>query len=141
MKKSIHIYFDGECIMCNKFIRYLDEVLELSLKNFQIYAFSNLNHLKKQAYPLLIENMISAESKDTLLVVTDNIIIQKKSAAVLSLLKLSNAKYIFLITKVLDFVPTSLLDFIYDIIAKNRKKIFQSQFCEIVNFKNIDVVA
>ena len=79
MKKDVHIYFDGECIMCNKFIRYLDSILDSKLKDIQITAFSNLNHLKNQDYPAIIKNMISAESTDTLLVVKNNTIIQKRS--------------------------------------------------------------
>lgn len=112
MSKSI-IYFDGVCNLCNKAIALIirydkeDKFLFCSLQSARGMAFSKLHN-----FPILEPNSILLDN---------NIKVFSKSEAVFEILRfLPSLRFISL----LKFLPKFISDWFYDIIAKNRYRIF-----------------
>ena len=110
MKKDI-IVFDGVCILCNKFFRWV-------LKNDRINVFSFTN-IQSNFY---LKNKKINKSIDSILVITQNEEILYESDAVNYILKKINK--LLLIRFLIIITPNFISNFFYRIIAKNRYKIF-----------------
>ena len=110
MKKDI-IVFDGVCILCNKFFRWV-------LKNDRINIFSFTN-IQSNFY---LKNKKINKSIDSILVITKNEEILYESDAVNYILKKINK--LLLIRFLIIITPNFISNFFYRIIAKNRYKIF-----------------
>jgi len=110
MKKDI-IVFDGVCILCNKFFRWV-------LKNDRINIFSFTN-IQSNFY---LKNKKINKSIDSILVITKSEEILYESDAVNFILKKINK--LLLIRFLIIITPKFISNFFYRIIAKNRYKIF-----------------
>ena len=122
MKKDI-IVFDGLCVMCNSFFKWV-------LKNDKDdkYLFANIqsNFYKK--------NMDINKSIDSIILIKENNIFYE-SEAIKYILK--DLDKFFLIRLVLNVTPKFISNFFYKIIANNRYKIFgKKDKCELPN-KNL----
>ena len=110
MKKDI-IVFDGVCILCNKFFRWV-------LKNDRINIFSFTN-IQSNFY---LKNKKINKSIDSILVITKSEEILYESDALNYILKKINK--LLLIRFLIIITPNFISNFFYRIIAKNRYKIF-----------------
>lgn len=122
MKKDI-IVFDGLCVMCNSFFKWV-------LKNDKDdkYLFANIqsNFYKK--------NMDINKSIDSIILIKENNIFYE-SEAIKYILK--DLDKFFLLRLVLNVTPKFISNFFYKIIANNRYKIFgKKDKCELPN-KNL----
>ena len=122
MKKDI-IVFDGLCVMCNSFFKWV-------LKNDKDdkYLFANIqsNFYKK--------NMDINKSIDSIILIKENNIFYE-SEAIKYILK--DLDKFFLLQLVLNVTPKFISNFFYKIIANNRYKIFgKKDKCELPN-KNL----
>ena len=110
MKKDI-IVFDGVCILCSKFFRW---VLKNDRNN--IFSFTNIQS------NFYLKNKKINKSIDSILVITKNEEILYESDAVNYILKKINK--LLLIRFLIIITPNFISNFFYRIIAKNRYKIF-----------------
>ena len=122
MKKDV-IVFDGLCVMCNSFFKWV-------LKNDKDdkYLFANIqsNFYKK--------NMDINKSIDSIILIKENNIFYE-SEAIKYILK--DLDKFFLLQLVLNVTPKFISNFFYKIIANNRYKIFgKKDKCELPN-KNL----
>ena len=122
MKKDI-IVFDGLCVMCNSFFKWV-------LKNDKDdkYLFANIqsNFYKK--------NMDINKSIDSIILIKESNVFYE-SEAIKYILK--DLDKFFLLQLVLNVTPKFISNFFYKIIANNRYKIFgKKNKCELPN-KNL----
>ena len=122
MKKDI-IVFDGLCVMCNSFFKWV-------LKNDKDdkYLFTNIqsNFYKK--------NMDINKSIDSIILIKESNVFYE-SEAIKYILK--DLDKFFLLQLVLNVTPKFISNFFYKIIANNRYKIFgKKDKCELPN-KNL----
>ena len=117
MKKDI-IVFDGFCVMCNSFFRW---VLEND-KNDR-YLFTNIQS------DFYNKNVSINKSIDSIILIKENKIFYE-SEAIKHILK-DLDKY-YLLRLVLNLTPTFINNFFYKIAAQNRYKIFgKKDKCEL----------
>lgn len=122
MKKDI-IVFDGLCVMCNSFFKWV-------LKNDKNdkYLFANI---QSNFYE---NNMDINKSIDSIVLIKENNIFYE-SEAIKYILK--DLDKFFLLRLVLNVTPKFISNFFYKIIANNRYKIFgKKDKCELPN-KNL----
>ena len=110
MKKDI-IVFDGVCILCSKFFRWV-----LENDRINIFRFTNIQS------NFYLKNKNINKSIDSILVITKNEEILYESDAVNYILKKINK--LLLIRFLIIITPNFISNFFYRIIAKNRYKIF-----------------
>ena len=122
-KNKTIILFDGECTMCNNYILFVAK--HDSDDNFRFLSIQNkkVNELKK-IHSICTENISS-------IYIIDNNEIKSKSRAVLKIV--SMLKFPYNLLTVLYIIPNFLRDIIYDLVAKNRYRIFgKVDECSIV---------
>ena len=122
-KNKTIILFDGECTMCNNYILFVAK--NDSDDNFRFLSIQNkkVNELKK-IHSICTENISS-------IYIIDNNEIKSKSRAVLKIV--SMLKFPYNLLTVFYIIPNFLRDIIYDLVAKNRYRIFgKVDECSIV---------
>ncbi|GJQ61810.1 MAG: thiol-disulfide oxidoreductase [Melioribacteraceae bacterium] len=117
------IIFDGDCLLCNSFVRVLIGID----KNKRFYfTHPGSNYFAKY----LSRHEISDPDK-TVYLISGNRLYSKSDAVLLILGKLPVPWKYF---KYLRFSPRFLRDMIYDLIARNRKKLFGSKnYCDFMS--------
>ncbi|MCX8472566.1 MAG: DCC1-like thiol-disulfide oxidoreductase family protein [Sediminibacterium sp.] len=115
------IFFDGECMMCNRIMTFIVK------KNNPHIFFCDLNSSK--ATELLAQFSIDNEIKSTIYFVSQYKV-YNKSTAVIKILKILYPKNKILIG-LFYIIPLGLRNFIYSFIAKHRKKIYAAQNCYV----------
>tara|TARA_B100000575_G_scaffold269707_1_gene249608 strand:+ start:14076 stop:14468 length:393 start_codon:yes stop_codon:yes gene_type:complete len=111
MNKEEIIIYDGVCVLCNNFIRYIlkkDSNLHFRVTNLQ-------SNFTKTRYPQVLE-------VDSVAVILNNGEILQKSKAVYYIFK--KIKILFLIRVLIFIFPTFISNIVYDFIAKVRYKLF-----------------
>ena len=111
MNKEEIIIYDGVCILCNSFIRYIlkkDYNLHFKVTNLQ-------SKFTKTRYPEVLE-------VDSVAVILKNGKILQKSKAVYYIF--NKIKILFIIRALIYILPTFLSNIVYDFIAMIRYKIF-----------------
>ena len=117
MKKDI-IVFDGLCVMCNSFFKW---VLKNDIDDKYLFANIQSNFYKK--------NMDINKSIDSIILIKENNIFYE-SEAINHILK--DLDKFYLLQLVLNVTPTFINNFFYKIIANNRYKIFgKKDKCEL----------
>ncbi|MDP3443355.1 MAG: DCC1-like thiol-disulfide oxidoreductase family protein [Ignavibacteria bacterium] len=115
------LFFDGECALCNRSVRFImkhenKDVLQFASLQSDFAKQHLINHFGANPLPnsliLLEKNTISLRSKAVF--------------RIISYLKPS-WKLVF----VFKIFPTTCLDFVYDFVARNRKRVFGTSIsCE-----------
>lgn len=111
------IFYDGYCNLCNGFV---NAIIKLDKKNIFLFAPLNGNH----AMNLLKKNNIKNTTVDSVILLNNNNISYKSKAVIEILVSLDGVYRILFITKI---IPRALLDWLYDIVAKNRYSWFGKQ--------------
>lgn len=104
------IVFDGECLICNRFYKW---VLRNDKKN--VFMFTNI---QSKFYS---ENSNIDKSKDSIIVITKNKILYDCDAIVY-ILKITKTQLV--IRFIISIFPRFVSNFFYQIIARNRYDFF-----------------
>lgn len=110
MENKKIIFYDGVCNMCNSFV---NTIISLDKKN-QLF-FSPLNG--KIAKKLLKKHSEKIKNIDSVIFYKHSKI-SVKSKAVIDIINSLGSLY--KIISILNIIPALLLDYIYDLVAKNR---------------------
>jgi len=121
------IFYDGHCNLCNGFV---NAIIKLDKKNIFLFAPLNGNHAKN----LLKKNNIKNTTIDSVVLFNNNSISYKSKAVIEILISLGGIYRVLVMTKI---IPRAILDWIYDIVAKNRYSWFGKQDCCMVPDKKI----
>lgn len=108
------VLFDGICNLCNASVRFITR----HDRNSRI-AFASLQ--SETAKQLLLKMNIDSQKIDSIIFISNEKIFIKSDAAI-EIAKLLNGFPYYL--KYFQFVPRSIRDFVYDLIAKNRYRFF-----------------
>ena len=111
------IFYDGHCNLCNGFV---NAIIKLDKKNIFLFAPLNGNHAKN----LLKKNNIKNTTIDSVVLFNNNIISYKSKAVIEILISLGGIYRVLVMTKI---IPRAILDWLYDIVAKNRYSWFGKQ--------------
>ena len=111
------IFYDGHCNLCNGFI---NAIIKLDKKSIFLFAPLNGNHAKN----LLKKNNIKNTTIDSVVLFSNNSISYKSKAVIEILISLGGIYRVLVMTKI---IPRAILDWIYDIVAKNRYSWFGKQ--------------
>ena len=121
------IFYDGHCNLCNGFV---NAIIKLDKKNIFLFAPLNGNHAKN----LLKKNNIKNTTIDSVVLFNNNSISYKSKAVIEILISLGGIYRVLVMTKI---IPRAILDWIYDIVAKNRYSWFGHQDSCMVPDKKI----
>jgi predicted DCC family thiol-disulfide oxidoreductase YuxK len=116
MKIAIVLY-DGDCNFCNKWVSFTKNKLQKNEISF--IPFNSVEAIK-------IEQEFQIGNQDSVVYIQNNIVFFK-SQAVLKICKQLQFPYNYLVF--LKIIPTFLLNFGYDFIAKRRLKLTNNQAC------------
>lgn len=111
------LYFDGVCNLCNGVVKFI-----IKRDKKAKFKFSSLQSISGQA--ILKQHNLSLVNLESFILIKDNKFYNKSSAGLMVLKELGGGwklLYAFII------IPKPIRDFIYDIIAKRRYKIFGKQ--------------
>ena len=111
------IFYDGFCNLCNGFVK---TVIGLDKKNIFLFAPLNGNHAKN----LLKKNKIKNTTIDSVVLFNNNSISYKSKAVIEILISLGGIYRVLVMTKI---IPRAILDWLYNIVAKNRYSWFGKQ--------------
>ena len=111
LKNNEVIIYDGICVLCNKYIKW---VLDKDKEN--LFLISNLQSKFTE------EKIPDLRKIDSVAVIKKNGEIVQKSKAVNHILKSINR--LILLRTILNILPLSISNFFYDIVAKSRYKVF-----------------
>jgi predicted DCC family thiol-disulfide oxidoreductase YuxK len=120
--KNKIVLFDGVCNFCNYWVNF---ILDRDPKNqFKFAALQS-----KKGTELLEQFNLPKDDFDSFILISDNKVFKKSIAAFEIAKQISGWPKIILPFRIL---PTLLTDFVYDIIAKNRYKLFgKKEACRI----------
>lgn len=115
-KQSTHsiILFDGVCNLCNEAVNF---VIKRDTGN--VFKFTPLQ--EKQGVLLLKTHAVDTQKLDSIVLIENEKVYVKSSAALRIARKMSNLWPLFF---VLLIIPSFIRDGVYDFIAKNRYKWF-----------------
>lgn len=114
------VYFDTECLYCNRFVIFL-----LDNDRNNTFYFSNVTEdISRKLIGSYEDTIIFVEGKNTYL----------RSKAILMILKRLGGKY-KLFASIFDLIPSMITDFFYRIFAKFRHKIPYNKSCRILTEK------
>jgi predicted DCC family thiol-disulfide oxidoreductase YuxK len=108
------LLFDGECILCNGFVRFL-----LARDKQAKFRFAALQSAIGQK--LLLEQHLSTTDMNSVVLIQNNKHYLKSKAALMVLKEFGGVWKLFI---VFLLVPRPIRDFLYDIVAKNRYRWF-----------------
>ena len=111
------VLYDGECQFCNKWICFVKSKLQKNEISF--IPFNSVECIK-------IAQELQIRNQDSVVYIQNNIVFFK-SKAVLKICKQLQFPYNYLVF--LKILPTFLLDFGYDFIAKRRLKLTNNKQC------------
>lgn len=119
------VYFDGFCNLCNALLHFL---MKYDSDKNLLFSWSKSDY----AILTLPENVL--EYTETSIIFYRNGNFYKKSEAIFEILKQINSPIKFL--SYFSFIPLKYTDYLYDVISKNRYKIFgRKNVCTIpINF-------
>ena len=131
LKDKKVIVFDGECLLCNKYVEFITKYDGNDY--FRFVALQNKKILSK-----ILKKKKLINDNTSIILIEDNTI-KKKSSAVISIL--SNLKFPFYLFSITKIIPRFLRDMIYSLIARNRYNIFgKVKYCSVIensNFKRV----
>jgi len=120
-KKQI-ILFDGICNFCNFWVGFV-----INRDKNDLFRFAALQ--SSTGIELLKKYNLDSSSQDTFFLIADNKVYTKSTAA---LIVCKQLKGIIKILFVFIIIPKFIRDFVYDLIAKNRYRLFgKKEICRI----------
>ena len=111
------VIYDGDCQFCKKWTKFAQS--KLQDKTISFFPFNSVEGIK-------IEEEFLIENQESVVYIQNNIVFFR-SQAVLKICKQLQFPYNYLVF--LKILPTFLLDFGYDFIAKRRHKLTNKKNC------------
>ena len=108
------VLFDGICNLCNASVRFIikhDKKSKIQFASLQ----------SETAKQLLLNKAIDTQKIDSIIFITDEMIFFKSDAAI-EIAKMLDGFPNYL--KYFQFIPRAIRDIVYDLIAKNRYRLF-----------------
>ena len=127
------IIYDGECAMCSKYLSVFDNLL--AHKPTPVYVAKSVCKLPEDIE--LDISILREKSRHTIIYIPSPTKCYYKSQAILAMLQNSENNLIILFSIIVSCIPLRLRDVIYDVISRNRHKIFPSSSCNLITFKNL----
>ena len=119
------ILFDGYCKLCSRTIDFVHK-----RDSNALYKFIPLQSEEGKLY---LKKYSLADDEDTVVLIEDN---QAYTASTAALRIVKNLSGMVRHLHLLMVVPQSIRDFIYNLIAKHRYKLFgKNENCKILNYK------
>jgi predicted DCC family thiol-disulfide oxidoreductase YuxK len=123
-EKNIIVLFDGVCNLCNGFVNFIIKRDKKSKIKFAALQSTT-------AEKILQEKHINTKQFNSVIVVIDNNVFTKSSAALMICKELGGVWKLLI---VFTIIPKFIRDFFYNLIAKNRYKFFgKKDVCMIPN--------
>ncbi len=123
LKNKKIILFDGDCLICNKYILFI-------AKNDKkdIFRFMSLQNKKTSQIINLKKNKTYKES----ICLVENSNVKIKSEAIIFIL--SELNYPYKLAFLLLMIPKKIRDIVYIVFARNRYKLFgKTEYCSLIN--------
>lgn len=117
------ILFDGVCNLCDSSVQFV-------IKHDKKDVFRFIPLQSKLGQQIIYHIGISASTIDSVILYESKNVINYKAEAALRILKELNTCYRFLL--IVSIFPKSILNLIYDFVAKNRYKWFGKKDCCII---------
>ena len=136
--KNIYIVFDSECLICNSFVKLIDN--NYVNKSQKLFLVSDLNILTKFLKDYSKLKFFKSLQNKTIIVILSEEEFLLRSRAIAYLLSMSNNKFHNFIGAIINIVPISIADTIYDFISTHRKSFFKSNKCIFYYPKNIKLL-
>lgn len=114
--KNLVVFYDGACGLCSRSVLFL-------LRNEKDDSLRFCALQSETARKFFLENNLTIQTFDTI-VIWDGTRFFFKSTAVLRLIPYLKPPYFWL--KIAWIFPRFLRDFVYDVVANNRKKFFKN---------------
>ena len=142
MKKanSIDIIFDGECLMCNSFMRYIDSSTRNTHIRINAYpsieAYSKYNNINSREHDYL-----KKYASRTIIAIRQEGETLLKSRAIEEIFISCNSMRLKILAKLMKFLPYIIKDFVYELISRVRRsiKFFNNNKCNARPFKSIKI--
>lgn len=115
------ILFDGNCGLCNESVKF---IIKYDVEKKFYYASLQSNF----GQHFLKERSLNSKEFNTFILYEKGITYEIKSTAALYVLKELNFLGTIVFCSTI-WIPKFIRDFIYDVIAKNRNKFFESNNC------------
>ena len=129
LKEKKIIIFDGECLLCNKYVEFITKYD--SNDYFRFVALQNKEIISK----ILKDDQLIGDNT-SIIFIEENNPVKRRSSAVISIL--SNLQFPFHLFSITKIIPRFLRDMIYTLIARNRYKIFgKISYCSIIEKSNL----
>ena len=126
LKTKKIILFDGVCALCNNFIVFI-------AKNDKKDIFRFLPLQNKNINQFIDAKNINIKNLKSIILIKDNNPIYKSNAAIEILINLNN---LYLLCKIFYIIPKKIRDMVYELIAKNRYRVFgKVENCSIIKSK------
>ena len=126
LKTKKIILFDGVCALCNNFIVFI-------AKNDKKDIFRFLPLQNKNINQFIDTKNINIKNLKSIILIEDNNPIYKSNAAIEILINLNN---LYLLCKIFYIIPKKIRDMVYELIAKNRYRVFgKVENCSIIKSK------
>ena len=121
------IFYDGLCSMCNRFVRIL-----ITLDKKEKFLLASLQGKNGK----ILQKKFSKELHEVDSVIFYNKQVYTKSSAVINIL--SELGGLYKLAYIFNIIPSFILNFLYDYIARNRFKWFNNlDKCPLPEKKNI----
>ena len=120
------LFYDGDCALCNRSVQFVIKHEKPDSK--LLFSALQSDFAKKKLSKFNYDFTLPASM---VLIMEDEVYF--KSTAALNLSKFLSAPYSWLI--ILKIIPKFSRDWVYDIIARNRKKWFKEQLCFVPDEK------
>tara|TARA_Y100000739_G_C20150208_1_gene258534 strand:+ start:44 stop:469 length:426 start_codon:yes stop_codon:yes gene_type:complete len=118
------ILFDGVCLLCNKYVLFINK----RNKDKSLFFMSIQNKKIKELTDI---HKFNTNDISSILVITKEKVISKSEAIIYILSKLG---FPYNISIILKIIPKDIRDIVYNLVAKNRYKIFKKlDSCELYN--------
>lgn len=127
MKNKLVILYDGHCSFCSYWVKFV-----LKRDKHDLFRFTSLQSEKGIE---LLEKYEVPKELDSVVLISDDSAYIKSNAVFLILQKLGGWRMVFIGLKIF---PRFIRDFVYDLIARSRYKLFKKKVCSLplnVNYK------
>ena len=125
------VFYDGECGLCDKTVRFL-----LKVDKREMFAFAPLQGEKAK---ILLRHIPEEFKSEDSLVLVENFDSKDRQYYVLGkavLRILWNLGGLWKLLGWMYVLPSFLFDYLYRIVARNRKKFFSTESCRIPSIKD-----
>ncbi|MGZ3863262.1 MAG: thiol-disulfide oxidoreductase DCC family protein [Bacteroidia bacterium] len=119
------LFYDGDCALCNHSVKFVIK----HEKNHELLFCSLQGHFAKE---FLSKYNYDFSQTSTMVLATGDKVYYKSSAA-LNACRFMKSPYSWLYALII--VPPFIRNWVYDLVARNRKKIFRNEFCFVPDEK------